>query len=350
MDGAYHQFATHIPSVSTGEAYLLAMPRSRHSSWSPRGVGPPNRTLETRQPRIYQGPVTSRTQSSWRRSHFGRLGRAVWGLVTPSPVRLLPPTLEAEPYHRRGGRGAAPLADVYLPAGPGPHPSVQIFHGGGFVIGSRRMKPVRLLATRLVEAGFAVAALDYRLILRGGRLAQALDDADRFVGWWHSQADHHRLDPERMSMLGLSAGAALMLMHQNRLASPAHKLVCFFGVYDFANLPGATTGLLNRLLFEGADADSVRERSPISHPGHPQELLLLHGDDDLIVPVEQARRLAERREQLHLPTNLRIYAGAPHGFLNEVDSPVAREAIRDVIAFLCAPGDQPARSAATAAP
>ena len=96
--------------------------------------------------------------------------RALWLLATPPAFEPRLPHAEAERFRSRRARGIAPLADVYLPDGPGPHPSVIIVHGGGFVIGSRRMKPVRYLATRLCAAGYAAAALDYRMIFRGGRL------------------------------------------------------------------------------------------------------------------------------------------------------------------------------------
>ena len=91
-----------------------------------------------------------------------------------------------EPVHRglryrarTSPRHRAPRVDVYLPPGHGPWPSVVLVHGGGFLIGSRQMKPIRYLSTHLTQAGFAVAAVDYRLVGRGGRLHRAVED----VAW-----------------------------------------------------------------------------------------------------------------------------------------------------------------------
>ena len=135
---------------------------------------------------------------------------ALWPLMPPSPVPLLPPTHRGLSYRDGHGRGLPPRVDVYLPETPAPHPSVIIVHGGAFVIGSRTMKPVRYQATRLVEAGFAVAAIDYRLVFRGGRLTEAGDDVRAAQRWWAAQRTRWSLDDHRTAMLGVSAGAALL--------------------------------------------------------------------------------------------------------------------------------------------
>ena len=59
-------------------------------------------------------------------------------------------------------------------------------------------------------------------------------------------------------------------------------------------------------------------------------LLLLHGSNDGLVPVEQARQLAAEREGLGLSTRLVIYEGAPHGFFN-TPSPTADVGVRELI-------------------
>ena len=51
------------------------------------------------------------------------------------------------------------------------------------------------------------------------------------------------------------------------------------------------------------------------------------------MPVDQARRLAARREAQGLPTRLVIYPGAPHGFFNQ-PGPVADAGVRELIAHV----------------
>jgi carboxymethylenebutenolidase len=57
-----------------------------------------------------------------------------------------------------------------------------------------------------------------------------------------------------------------------------------------------------------------RARSPRGVPQPAIPTLLLHGDADTLVSVDQARRLAAHRDALGVPTRLVIYPGAPHGF------------------------------------
>jgi acetyl esterase/lipase len=253
------------------------------------------------------------------------------------PSEAVAPAATGVRYRARAARGWSaqiePLADLYLPATPS-GASVVLVHGGGFVIGSRAMKPMRLLAARLSRAQIAVCAIDYRMIFRGGRLAEALDDVAAAHAFWRERVAGYGLDPARISMIGLSAGGTLATLAAARAApGTLHRLVSCFGLYEIDHLQGPAS-LLPRLLFRTADRDTWRVRSP----GHAEpariSTLLLHGDDDRLVPVEQARRFAARREALGLPTKLVVYRGAPHGFFNIAGSPAADAATRELIAHV----------------
>ena len=228
--------------------------------------------------------------------------------------------VECVPYRTQIGRGIAPLADVYLPARPTTTASVVLVHGGAFVIGSRRMKPMRLLASRLSAAGIAVCAVDYRMVFRGGRLDEAVDDVCAALAFWRARAP----DPHAVSIVGLSAGASLGLLAAAR--APVAALACCFGLYEIDHLRGPAA-MLPRLLVGATpwiDRFAVQPAAPT---------LILHGDADVLVPVAQAHRLAARRAALALPTKLVIYRDAPHGFFNRPCE--ARDAaLREIIAHV----------------
>ena len=258
------------------------------------------------------------------------IGTALWSLSTPDEFTSLKPTHEGQLYRQDNQKGIAPRADIYLPEVKNA-PSVVLVHGGGFVIGSRQMKPVRFLASEFCRAGYAVCAIDYRLIFRGGDLAKALEDVLAALVWWEKQAQSYKLDTNRIHLCGISAGATLScLAAAKSQASFLQSLVCFFGLYDFSALRGPLAKLFERTLVENAD---WTKHAPMQQELAPIPTLLLHGDADTLVHDEQAQALAARRQSQNLQTELKIYKDQPHGFMNHV-TPVSKEALQDVLGFL----------------
>jgi hypothetical protein len=95
------------------------------------------------------------------------------------------------------------LLDLYLPAGPGPHPTVIWLHSGGFTKNDRT--EAQADAPTLVASGFAVASIDYRLSSVAQWPAQ-IHDAKAAVRWLRGNAAKYGLDPERFASFGFSAG------------------------------------------------------------------------------------------------------------------------------------------------
>ncbi len=264
---------------------------------------------------------------------YGAVWSSLQSLRGESPIAAIRPTRPAVRYRAGASRPGtiAPLADIYVPANA-TGASALLVHGGGFVIGSRRMKPMRYLVARLYAAGIAVCAVDYRMIFRGGRLDEAIDDVCDAFEFWSATSATLGLDARGVSLVGLSAGATLSLLAGARLA-PAAVASCF-GLYEIEHLHGPAQ-LLPRLLFGTADRAAWIARSPRFAPQPAAPTLLLHGSDDGLVPVTQADRLAAHRESLGLPTRLVIYPGAPHGFFN-LPVPAADAGAREIIAHVAA--------------
>jgi len=254
-------------------------------------------------------------------------------LAGPARFEALEPTHAGVPYTGRRRRGVSPLCDVYLPTGPGPHASVIVVHGGGFVIGHRRMKPVSLIATRLCQAGLAVCSVDYRLLLRGGGLDAQVEDVTTAATFWRSEHRRFGCDPARVSMLGFSAGAALMLLHAAK-SEPYHRLVNIYGAVDFHRMSGRRAEVLLRMLTGTRDRRAWEEMSPSTHAHMPTPILTIHGTHDKLVPVAQAKRLHEARRARGLPSELEIVEGMPHAWLNDASLPETDRAVQRVIAFL----------------
>jgi acetyl esterase/lipase len=226
--------------------------------------------------------------------------------------------------------------DLWAPRAPAVGSAVLLLHGGGFTVGHRAMKPMRLLASRLCDAGLAVASADYRMIFRGGRLDESLDDAFTAFAFWREESQRRGWSDGRTSLVGLSAGGALAVLAASQCDPAPHRLVGCFGLYDFDDLRGPLASLLPRVLLRTGDPAQWRARSPLEAPPTPAPTLLLHGTDDGLVPVAQARALAARREALGLPTRLVELPGAPHAFFN-APCEAADRSLRELVAHLMEP-------------
>ncbi|MCK6572876.1 alpha/beta hydrolase [Myxococcota bacterium] len=263
--------------------------------------------------------------------------RALWSMAGP-PGDVDAPThaaLAYAPLGEPGRRGRPPVADLYLPDGPGSHAGILWVHGGGFTVGSRAMKPMRLLATACRRAGFATMTFDYRLLFRGGDVDTGVEDTRAAWSFLVANAPRFGLDTRRLALGGLSAGGCLALLSAPTLAPAPAKLVSVFSLYDFETLTGGLGGLLARLA-AGRDPDGRRARSPVNGPVVALDcpVLVQHGTADTLIPVDDARRFAAARRAAGRSVVLNVYDGAPHAFYNAPESETARRATADLLAFL----------------
>ncbi len=243
------------------------------------------------------------------------------------------PSHRAVRYRQGWTRGVAPTLDVWEPREKKTQRSVLLVHGGGFFVGARHMKPMRVLGSRLSDAGVTVASIDYRLVFQGGRLDEALTDTRDALSFWRDRCARRGLDANGVTIVGLSAGATLAMIVAGEADASVHRVVSCFGLYELDHLEGPLATLLPRLVFRSTDRERWRARSPRQAPQPRVPTLLLHGTGDGLVPVSQARRLAEHRGTLGLPTTLSIYEGAPHGFFNHAGEHAER-GVREILAHV----------------
>jgi acetyl esterase/lipase len=252
--------------------------------------------------------------------------------------------------------GFRPLEmDVFVPAqGEGRFPAVVWVHGGGFLSGSRQHPPLEwpaaLLFQSLIDAGIAVASIDYRHAKEAPFPAQ-LHDAKAAVRYVRRYAHALGIDPDRIAAWGESAGghlAALLGLVQNdealeggeasgRVSSSVTAVIDFYGVSDLELMPkfGEAFPEEYRSLIPDLGPDAVdpvetllegssfmAERGPGAasplryvHPDAPP-FLIVHGDSDFIVPAEQSERLAAALSAHGAPNDLVLLPDVNHVFMN----------------------------------
>lgn len=99
--------------------------------------------------------------------------------------------------------------DIYRSEEDGPNPVAMYIHGGGFV-GGDKGRGVNEHFDELLERGWDIVAVNYRLSMNGeNRWPAALQDVRRAVRWIKANAEEQDWDPERVAAIGHSAGGNL---------------------------------------------------------------------------------------------------------------------------------------------
>ena len=108
---------------------------------------------------------------------------------------------------RYGSHGKWNLLDVYYPEGAeGKLPTIVSIHGGGYVYGTKEI--YRRYGMDLAARGFAFVNFNYRLAPKW-KFPTPLHDTNAVMEWVCKNAHQYHLDPERIILVGDSAGAQL---------------------------------------------------------------------------------------------------------------------------------------------
>ncbi|TJY55944.1 alpha/beta hydrolase [Sinimarinibacterium sp. CAU 1509] len=187
---------------------------------------------------------------------------------------------------------AKQVGDLYVPEGAGPFPAVLVVHGGGWIRGERA--DMNKFARRLAEGGYAAYNIGYRLA-PDDRFPAQLDDLRTALRWLHAHAEENRIDPDRIAVMGYSAGAhlALMLGLDPGTDTPrVRAVVAGAGPTDLRVYPDSP--FIKALIGGTPDqfAAEYATASPITYvtPDDPP-VMLYHGKLDGLVEVEQSLRL-----------------------------------------------------------
>ncbi len=206
-------------------------------------------------------------------------------------------------------------------------------HGGAWIYGEKIGQAQPLMA-HLVERGWICISLNYRLSPRSTWPDQILD-VKRAVAWVKQNIADYGGDPDFVAITGGSAGGHLTALHaltaQDRLWQPGFEdvdtsvmaAVPFYGVYDWTNRDRIPDDEVLDVLQDKVVKATLAERfevfdeaSPMSHVrADAPPLFALHGTNDTLVPVDQARSFVRRlREVSRQPVAYAEFPGAHHAF------------------------------------
>jgi len=251
--------------------------------------------------------------------------------------------------------------DVYSPTNETANngASVIVVHGGSWNGGTRNDFPQ--WNGWLAENGFTIFDVDYRLAPQPNYLT-ATGDVKCAVAWVKEHAAEFKVSPERIALLGRSAGAHLALLAAYS-ADDAHlpatcadketsenirAVVSFYAPVD---LLWSYDNPANRFVINGPvtlarflggsphESAELHERFILASPtAHVKEntppTLLIHGGQDQLVRSDNMTRLAEKLKEAGVPHKTLFIAYAQHGFdynFNGFGSQISQAAILEFL-------------------
>lgn len=198
-------------------------------------------------------------------------------------------------YGEAGGEKL--FLDAHVPADDGKFPVVLIVHGGGWMGGDREKDIVPVFAP--FATNFTWFTISYRLAPTN-RWPACYEDVQTAIRWVKAHAAEFKGDPERIALLGYSAGGQLATLAGTRaeadtrvqaiaaLAPPTDL------VADNERRGGLSISMRNLFHWDSTNlTDSVRavlkENSPLTYvqPGLPP-FLIIQGSADKTVPAGQS--------------------------------------------------------------
>jgi len=183
--------------------------------------------------------------------------------------------------------------------------------GGGWVSGETRWQAYPLMA-RLVDAGWVCVPINYRLSPKA-TFPDHIIDVKRAIAWVKEHIGEFGGNPDFIAITGGSAGGHLSSLAALSANEPEFQpgfedadtgvqaAVPFYGVYNLADWNG-TGGPINNIRFveqhvlkvpAADEPDRWRRASPIGWVGpDAPPMMLIHGANDSLAPVEGARVMA----------------------------------------------------------
>ena len=272
-------------------------------------------------------------------------------------------------------------ADVYRSSKDSTPTAVIVYiHGGCLIYGSRKnINPKQL--DLYLNAGYTVISIDYRLAPET-KLAEIITDLQDAFRWiCESGPGLFAIDPQRITVVGHSAGGYMALMSGFCVVPRPKAIVSFYGYGDiigewyskpdpfYSQQPAVSEEESGRLVigpaitepYEGRGKDKfylycrqnglwpqeVGGYDPVEKASFFDQYcpvqnvtldypptLLLHGNHDTDVPYQQSLLMKEELSRYKVEYELITMDNRGHGFDGEMDDPMVKKAFTKVFAFL----------------
>ncbi len=207
--------------------------------------------------------------------------------------------------------------DMYRPKNLSePVPLLVFIHGGAWKGGKRSDYKVYLVP--FAEKGYVTASVSYRL-LDSGPYPACVEDITDAVRWFFSHGDMYGYDPDRIALIGGSAGGHLAMLggygwlnpkgknDSTLVLEPIHKIKAVVDIYGPADLTteyARNHPLVTRFMAHPySEAPELYiEASPVHYlDQNDPPTMILQGTSDELVPYSQSDNLKRKLDSLGVP-------------------------------------------------
>lgn len=263
----------------------------------------------------------SNVQNECEHKKGKKLKKVIFALIVTTMILSMACAMEVQINLEYGKAGdEALLLDIYGPKGEGFFPGVVIVHGGGWSSGDKRAD-ITSLFEPIADSNIVCYAINYRLAPKNHWPA-CYEDVLTAIKWVRANALKHKTDPNRIGIVGYSAGGQLALLaalkanKETSLKAAVGLAVPSDLVLDSLRRGNVSSYLQNLFGNPAMDANvlqTIWDSSPINHiKTREMPILLVHGTNDNSVPYQQSLNFKKRIEDANDVCELITINGAPH--------------------------------------
>ncbi len=225
------------------------------------------------------------------------------------------------------------MMDIYQSGALADAPVILYVHGGAWVAGDKRTELLQMgmPIDEIAAGGYAFMSVEYRLVDEAVKYPAPVEDVKDAVRFIWKNAREFGIDPQRIALVGVSAGAHLAMLAG---LTPSSAFVGDTGLADYPSTvrtvvswSGPTDLTLFEQLTPSAERlvshfigkthidrpDLYRQASPAAYlAADSVPMMLIHGDCDSVVPYAQSERLCKRARELGAKVEFITIANADH--------------------------------------
>ena len=220
---------------------------------------------------------------------------------------------------------------IYPTNAKAPFKIIMLLHGGAWAMTNKRSESIASIY-EAINQGYAIVAVNYRLS-NEVKWPYPLYDIKAAVRFIRANAKHYELDASKIVLWGVSSGGHLaqmmaatngntkfedLSMGNAKTSSEVQGIVSWYGISDISRLSDIGTNPANILMGYNVrlNANKTKEANPIAWVNKKfPPILLVHGSEDGIVPIEQAIDMQNKVNQITKKHHalLEILDGGIHG-------------------------------------